>query len=633
MLSQPVKRKLYELLVTPRHFIQDDEGFAVINKVWNLRNLPSQDDRYKDAYGDFKQHIINNQDWEVDYVFIERLNLLSGAEDVFLKFVETFVDPEIRKDVRFIEDCVIQINNELKDSGYKLAITTYFENLPVYKLVEETKASDLPIYLLSNTIRFYKSEIEPKTYPCFTLLSNNWDDYSYKTTVVLQYFEKAGQREVIGSTKIMALDMDKEIWYLLPDSFDSLPANFCSFSGNPDYYFKLKAKFPNNYYSILHALRDAGVFPGIAERFESSNIFKTSLIRENDAEKLWREIRFILAEIEMKDAFRFRYDFKPPYANSGIDIDFNFIYGDELDIEHRIYVLIGKNGTGKTRVLSGIAKELSLERPKNIGPFKPLYSKIFTLSYSIFDKFEIQEGNSAFNYVYCGLKKNKTEHLTEEQLRSRLLNSANNIFKRSMTDDWYEILNNFISEEVLGLMFIQENSHYVLQPEKLVPVLEMLSSGQHILIYVLTEMLAQIRDNSLILYDEPETHLHPNAISQLMNSLLGLVKRFKSFCIIATHSPLVVQCIQSRDVYVLNRIGNDIELREMDKETYGENLTVITEDIFDNRDIEKDYLNLLQELVDNGHSYPQIIAMLEEENKLPVSLNIRLHLKNLVKQA
>ncbi|SHN24946.1 AAA family ATPase [Chitinophaga sp. CF418] len=633
MLSLPVKRKLYEQLVTPGNFIQDDEGFAVINKVWELRELPSLDSRYKDAYGDFKQHIINNQDWDIDYIFIERLNLLSGADDVFMKFVEAFVDPEIRKDIRFIEDNVGRINKELKDSGYKLAITTYFENLPVYKLMEENKVSDLPIYLSANSIKFYKSTTEPKTYPCFILTYSNWDDFTYKTSVILHYYESAGHPEDIGVPKIMSLDMEKQIWPKLPDSFDSLPRDFCSFCADEDYYMTLKSKFPNSYFSILHALRDAGIFPRIAERFEGTYIFKKSLIRENHDEKLWREIRFKLSGIEMNDAFRFRYDFKPPYAQSGIDIDFNFIYGDELDIEHRIYVLIGKNGTGKTRVLSGIANELSLERPKNIGPFKPLYSKIFTLSYSIFDKFEIQQGNSAFNYVYCGLKKNRTEHLTDQELRTRLINSAQDILQRSILSEWYEILNNFISKDILGLMFYNTQGQFNFQPEKMMAVLDMLSSGQHILIYVLTEMLAQIRDNSLILYDEPETHLHPNAISQLMNSILGLVKRFKSFCIIATHSPLVVQCIQSRNVYVLNRIANDIELREMDKETYGENLTVITEDIFDNRDIDKDHLNLLRELVDSGHNYPDIIAMLEEENKLPVSLNIRLHLKNLFKQA
>ena len=336
-----------------------------------------------------------------------------------------------------------------------------------------------------------------------------------------------------------------------------------------------------------------------------------------------------MANIKYDEAFKFRYDFKPPYSDNSIDLDFNFVYASDLAIHHRIYALIGKNGAGKTRVLSGIAEQLSAEKPLKIGPIKPLFSKIFTLSYSIFDKFEIQQGNANFNYVYCGLKKNRTEHLTDAELRTRFIAASQLIQDRGLTDKWYGILNNFISIEIMEKIFAYDSGSYQFTPNELALSVERLSSGQHILLYVLTEMLAQIRNNSLILYDEPETHLHPNAILELMNSILALVKDFDSFCIIATHSPLVVQCIQSRNVYVINRLENDIQLRGMERETFGENLTIITEDIFGNRSIDKDYLSLLQELVDKGRGYEEIVGMFERDNGLPMNLNIRLQLKSL----
>jgi ABC-type multidrug transport system ATPase subunit len=630
MLTLEYKKKIYSYLIKPHYYYMNQDGFAVINKVWNLREMESTDARYKDAYGDFRQHIINNEDWELDDIFINRLNLLSGPEAQFIHFVESFIDPEIRKDIRFIEEHVQLINEALVGSVYKLMLVDYFENLPLYRLTNKIEVPDLPPYLIANKYVFYKTD-EILTYPCFVLLHDNWDDFTYKTSVVIQFCASPAEREIIGATKIMSETMDKRVWEVLPDSFTELPATFCSFSRNEDYYFGLKNRFPTQYNSILHAVRDAGIFPRIAERFEDSNIFKRSLIRENEDEKLWREIRFKLAGISIRDAFRFRYDFKPPYADDGIDLDFNFIYGDDVEIEHRIYALIGKNGTGKTRILSGIAQELSHDHPNCIGPFKPLYSKIFTLSYSIFDRFDIQSGNSAFNYVYCGLKKNKNEHLTDAELRERLLRSATEIGNRSLTDHWHGVLRNFIHQDVLSMMF-SNGGTFKFEPRDLNHALERLSSGQHILLYVLTEMLAQIRNDSLILYDEPETHLHPNAISELMNSILDLVERFKSFCIIATHSPLVVQSLQSRNVYIINREENVIELRLTDKESFGENLTVITEDIFGNKSVDKDYLLLLNDLKEKGHSYKDIIEMLELENGLPVNLNIRLQLKSLFKQ-
>jgi hypothetical protein len=68
-------------------------------------------------------------------------------------------------------------------------------------------------------------------------------------------------------------------------------------------------------------------------------------------------------------------------------------------------------------------------------------------------------------------------------------------------------------------------------------------------------------------------------------------------------------------------------LRTMERETYGENLTVITEDIFENKKIEKDYLDLLADLKNKGLSYDEIVQLFETENGLPMNLNVRLQLK------
>ena len=89
----------------------------------------------------------------------------------------------------------------------------------------------------------------------------------------------------------------------------------------------------------------------------------------------------------------------------------------------------------------------------------------------------------------------------------------------------------------------------------------------------------------MILFDEPETHLHPNAISSLLNTIFRLVKRFESFCIIATHSPLIIQEIPARNIFIIERENNIAFVRELERESFGENLTVITQDIFGNKEI------------------------------------------------
>jgi len=630
MLQKGLKQRIYKALVQHDDFFGNDDGFAVINKVWDLRSMPSSDSRYKDAYGDFRQHIINNEDWTLDEVFYDKLNLLDGKDDIFISLLEAYVDPGIRTDINFINAKVDLINELLIESRLQLKIASYFEDRPIFKVQAATLTTPAAANRIENKIVFNTSQQEHFTMPCFLITQSDWDDFTYKTSVKLEYLASIDITIDFGYIRIMkkGIGQNQKIIELLPSSFTELSDEFCSLCSEEEYYFKLKEKFPHDYNSILLALKDAAMYPKIADTFEHDTAFRKSIARDNTAEQVARLVRYQLAGIDYEKAFKFRYDFQPPYSEQSIDLDFNFSYGADSDIQHRIYVLIGKNGAGKTRILSGIAEQLGKEKPDRIGPFKPLFSKVFTLSYSIFDRFEIQKGSHLYNYVYCGLKKSKTEHFTDEELRARFLASADKISYRKMVYDWRDVLANFISNDVLNSMFSYDEIEYTFKKSDLA-AFDRLSSGQHILMYVLTEMLAEIRFNSLILYDEPETHLHPNAISELMNSLLGLVKKFNSFCIIGTHSPLIVQCVQSRNVYVVKRNEDDIELRTMERETYGENLTVITEEIFGNKNIEKDYLDLLTELVNKGHTYDEIVQLFETENGLPMNLNVRLQLKQL----
>ena len=158
-----------------------------------------------------------------------------------------------------------------------------------------------------------------------------------------------------------------------------------------------------------------------------------------------------------------------------------------------------------------------------------------------------------------------------------------------------------------------------------------LSSGQSILLYIITEIVANIRFDSLIIYDEPETHLHPNAISQLVNTIYELTNEFQSYCILATHSPIIVRELLSRNVYIVERDSNIMTARKPLIETFGENLTTITEEIFGNRDIPNQYEKILNRLAETGNSFNEILSIVESEN-IPLSLNARIYLKSIINE-
>ena len=143
-------------------------------------------------------------------------------------------------------------------------------------------------------------------------------------------------------------------------------------------------------------------------------------------------------------------------------------------------------------------------------------------------------------------------------------------------------------------------------------------------------MVANIRVDSLILYDEPETHLHPNAIVELMNSIYELVNEFESYCLIATHSPLVIRELFSKNVYVITRDADVPSLRRIRIESFGENLGVLNDEVFGDSQVPKQYKKIIQGFINRGMTFDQIVQLLESP-EAPLSLNARIFITNLIK--
>jgi predicted ATP-dependent endonuclease of OLD family len=122
------------------------------------------------------------------------------------------------------------------------------------------------------------------------------------------------------------------------------------------------------------------------------------------------------------------------------------------------------------------------------------------------------------------------------------------------------------------------------------------SSGQMIMILTLSEVLAYITIESLILFDEPETHLHPNSVSLFIQVLNKILSRFDSYAIISTHSPQFIQEVPAKDITILERLGNTPSTRQLDIETFGENLNILTERVFSTSGHDEYYRNYLLSL-------------------------------------
>ena len=294
--------------------------------------------------------------------------------------------------------------------------------------------------------------------------------------------------------------------------------------------------------------------------------------------------------------------------------------------------MIGKNGAGKTQLLTALPQDIARGNSDMLTPHKPMYSKVIAVSYSTFDNFEIPKKTSDFNYVYCGLRDEKGDVRTKQGQLQKFHNTWKKIDKLERLNKWKKVISNFLDIDLIDL-FIKPSQD---GSEKLYfdkagfsKAREFLSSGQSIVLFVVSEIVANIRLDSLLLFDEPETHLHPNAISKLINGIAELVNEFDSYCIIATHSPIIIQEMFSRDVLIISKDENIPSVKKIGIESFGENLSLITEEVFGSRAIPKYYETVIKKLVSQHHTYNAVLNIMKEGN-LPLGLNVRLYLQSLV---
>lgn len=597
----------------------------MLNSIWNLHLLNSDDPRYKDAYGDAVQHLRNNTDWDEQYVFLTRFGLLKNDDQVFFKFLEVVVSPEVREDEDEILRYVDKINSLLKkDEKLSLERVATRNGLPVFEIsVNQMEAR--PIDIDKNNILFYV-DTAPEKFPAFYLASYTWDDFSRKTKFHLTYCRAKGEFTPVGYVKIMNANV-LVTTTVLPTSFYELPNDFCSVGQDLEYYSTIKQCFPDTYRDVLFALKDASYFTKIADKYQYTISFEKSLLRESDALRAFRDARSVLENIDMADRYNFTVNATIPYLKDRVaPVNLRFGNLDDCNNLDRVKALIGENGSGKSSVLFSLAKALNEDKSDMfVDAHKPDFSKVIAISYSIFDNFYKLSKNSSFNFIYCGLRDKDEELISQDDIKKRLELSLGNIKYKGRVKEYIQTLTGVVDKGLLSGFFDEKNG---IDFELFWEVRSKMSSGQAMMTSIVTEFFAHIRENSLILFDEPEVHLHSNAITQLLNIVFNICDRFKSACIVATHSSVILQELLARNVTVIERDGetNEPLVRPMNTETLGENLTTITEDVFGRANIAKHYRKMITQLIDEKYSEENICHLLESEG-LPMSLNLYMFIR------
>ena len=117
---------------------------------------------------------------------------------------------------------------------------------------------------------------------------------------------------------------------------------------------------------------------------------------------------------------------------------------------------------------------------------------------------------------------------------------------------------------------------------------------------IVGSLTARAARKSLVLFDEPEMHLHPPLTAALMQAIRIIFEEVNAFCIVATHSPVVVQETLARHVRIVTRAGDTLHFRQPKLETFGENVGLLTYDILGLVASSTDFHEVLDLLVDGG---------------------------------
>ena len=135
-----------------------------------------------------------------------------------------------------------------------------------------------------------------------------------------------------------------------------------------------------------------------------------------------------------------------------------------------------------------------------------------------------------------------------------------------------------------------------------------MSSGHSIVLLTITKLVDMVEEKTLVLLDEPESHLHPPLLSAFTRALSDLLHARNGVAIVATHSPVVLQEVPRSCVWKMTRIRAEGRSDRPERETFGENVGILTREIFGLEVSKSGFHEMMLRAVDGGQSFESIVS-------------------------
>jgi predicted ATPase len=460
------------------------------------------------------------------------------------------------------------------------------------------------------TFIFVQDEKQPKkSVDAIYLSHNSWDDYSYRLTFDAAYVDSDGKQHALGQVKVAFLGV-REGTLLLTGNIPRFSEDHYSLGQSQSYYETIR-ELPNSAGKrILSAMRDIVLDEVRYKRVEGDDAFRISLMRYLDARKI-ESFRAILKGANITSGYSFSYS-----TQKGRLFELA-VRPDSLPATN-LHALIGRNGVGKTTLLANLA-HAACTKPDELA-FHPeygrfdsdepdsLFGNVVSVSWSAFDNFKVPtsdgyEHELLVPYDYIGLRRIKENRLkTQMELIDELIGCLKVCLFSARKDAWKQCLHILSNDPVFRQLPLAELADLDDEEdvERYRDLFSEMSTGHQIVLLSISRLVELVQDRTLVLYDEPECHLHPPLLASLIRAISNLLKQRNGVAIIATHSPVALQEVPQNCAWLIDR-QDELRARPMDIETFGENVGFLTQRVFELEMRESSYYATIDEIVRREH--------------------------------
>lgn len=482
------------------------------------------------------------------------------------------------------------------------------------------------------------------------LRRDRWDDWGkYCTQFFLILVDEHGEKHDIGYVKIgqrglkpHSVSPNLSPGYRKPDvpsTFEELEDDFFSIGQDEDYYAHIGAFGDTIREQVLSSMRDVA---WDKERWEWANneeVMGDSLLRFVTRSTVVGQFRRMANGDARVTPYYFTYsppkrlgDGEPPYS-------LDFSVDPNSPIPTNVHVLIGRNGVGKTRLLSLMSKALVARSSsaKQSGKFffdenedrNGTFANVVSVSFSAFDdnNFLIERDTSSdcIGFSFIGIR-SSCRKSSENSDKPKSLTMIAREFVESLKEcrfgarykRWISAINTLKSDPVFSDAqidtMIDENLSNDDVRDNILKTFKSLSSGHKIVLLTITRLVEKVEEKTLVLIDEPEAHLHPPLLSAMTRAISELMVRRNGVAIVATHSPVILQEVPRSCVWILDRNLATAKAERPSIETFAESVGILSREVFKLELSRSGYHQLLMELYRKSASYDD--ALWELDGKL-----------------